>query len=102
VHSIKNSICLRMLSEIIYFQFRDLTKRIHAVFGKNSLFSSPRDLRVTKSRIIWEGAYYTYRGNRIMNKASEWKPKGKYHFEELGLYDSIILKWILDIQNRRP
>lgn len=31
-----------------------------------------------------------------MNNVLEWKPNGKYHFEELGLYDSIILKWILD------
>ena len=61
------------------------------------MFSSPRDFRVTKSRITWEGACYTYKGNRNMNKVLEWKHNGKYHFEELGLYDSIILKWTLDI-----
>jgi hypothetical protein len=86
-----------MSSEIIYFSLHDLTKRIMHCLGKNSLFSSPRDLRVNKSRIIWEGACYPYRENRNMYKVLEWKPNGKYHFEELGLHDSIILKWILDI-----
>jgi hypothetical protein len=32
-----------------------------------------------------------------MYRVLEWKPNGKYHLEELGLYDSIILEWILDI-----
>jgi len=31
-----------------------------------------------------------------MNKVLEWRPNGQYRLEELGLYDSIILKWILD------
>jgi hypothetical protein len=47
---------------------------------------------MTKSRIIWEGACYTYRGNRNVNKDLEWKPEGKYHFKELDFYGSIILK----------
>jgi hypothetical protein len=29
-----------------------------------------------------------------MEKVLEWKPNGKYNFEELGLYNSIVLKWI--------